>query len=57
MDTVSQYRDIVERVLDAYTRIPYSHGDLRCEAISTGNATAMPSSPSAGTTTNACITR
>ncbi|MCI0378313.1 MAG: XisI protein [Gemmataceae bacterium] len=27
------YADILERVLDAYTRIPYAHGDLTCEAI------------------------
>ena len=33
MDPVNSYRDIVERVLDAYTKIPYAHGDVRCEAI------------------------
>jgi hypothetical protein len=33
MDTVNKYRDIVKRVLEAYTKIPYSHGTLECEAI------------------------
>jgi hypothetical protein len=27
------YADIVKRVLDAFTRIPYAHGELTCEAI------------------------
>jgi XisH protein/XisI protein len=30
---VNSYADIVERVLDSYTRIPYAHGDLICETI------------------------
>ncbi len=25
--------EIIEKVLDPYTRIPYAHGDLTCEAI------------------------
>ncbi len=33
MDTVSEYRDIIEQVLDPYTKIPYAHGDLQCVAI------------------------
>ena len=33
MATVTAYADIVEQVLDSYTRIPYAHGDLTCEAI------------------------
>jgi hypothetical protein len=33
MDTVNRYREVVERVLNEYTRIRYSHGDLQCEAI------------------------
>ena len=33
MDSLSTYRQAVERVLTSYTRIPYAHGDLRCEAI------------------------
>ena len=33
MDSLSNYRLILERVLTAYTRIPYAHGDLRCEAL------------------------
>jgi hypothetical protein len=27
------YADIVEKVLDPHTKIPYSHGDLSCEAV------------------------
>jgi hypothetical protein len=33
MDTLSKYREIVERVLEPYTKIPYSRGTLQCEAI------------------------
>jgi len=33
MDTLNTYSDIVEQVLGVYTTIPYSHGDLTCEAI------------------------
>jgi len=33
MDTVTKYREIVEQVLDPYTKIKYGHGDLKCEAI------------------------
>jgi hypothetical protein len=33
MDTLNTYGDVVERVLTGYTTIPYSHGDLTCEAV------------------------
>ena len=33
MDSLSNYRKAIERVLTVYTSIPYAHGDLRCEAI------------------------
>ncbi|HUY37118.1 MAG TPA: XisI protein [Pirellulales bacterium] len=33
MEPVIAYRQAVERVLSAYTNIPYAHGELRCEAI------------------------
>ena len=33
MDTVNSHRLAVERVLLAYTEIPYAHGELRCEAL------------------------
>jgi hypothetical protein len=33
MDPLTTYRQVVERVLAAYTKIPYAHGDLRCEAL------------------------
>jgi hypothetical protein len=33
MDPLSSYRQAVESVLTVYTRIPYAHGDLRCEAL------------------------
>ena len=34
MAAVTDYAEIVETVLDAYTKIPYAHGELTCEAIS-----------------------
>ena len=33
MAAVAASADIVEQVLDVYTKIPYAHGDLTCEAI------------------------
>lgn len=33
MDSLNAYRDIVEAVLDSYTKIPYAHGDVKCEAV------------------------
>src|SRR5271155_775457 len=33
MDSLTAYREAIERVLAVYTKIPYSHGDLRCEAL------------------------
>jgi hypothetical protein len=33
MAALNAYADIVEKVLDVYTKIPYAHGDLTCEAI------------------------
>ena len=33
MDPLSAYRLAVERVLTVYTKLPYAHGDLRCEAL------------------------
>lgn len=33
MDKLNTYRDIIERVLEPYTKIRYAHGDLQCEAI------------------------
>jgi hypothetical protein len=33
MAVVTAYVDIVEKVLGAYTKIPYAHGELSCEAI------------------------
>jgi hypothetical protein len=33
MAAVTAYPDVVETVLDAYTKIPYAHGELICEAI------------------------
>jgi len=33
MAAVTPYADIVERVLDTYTSVPYAHGDLTCEAV------------------------
>lgn len=33
MDPLSMVRQAVESVLNVYTRIPYAHGELRCEAL------------------------
>lgn len=33
MDTLNKYREIVERVLDSYAKIPHAHADIKCEAI------------------------
>jgi hypothetical protein len=33
MDPLSTYRQIVERLLTVYTKIPYAQGGLRCEAL------------------------
>jgi hypothetical protein len=33
MDTIERYREIIESILLVYTKIPYSHGDFRSEAI------------------------
>ena len=33
MASLSAYREAIERVLTVYTKIPYAHGDLRCEAL------------------------
>jgi hypothetical protein len=33
MDLLSSYRQAVERVLTAYSMIPYTHGRLHCEAL------------------------
>jgi len=33
MATMNAYADIIEKVLDVYTKMPYAHGELTCEAI------------------------
>jgi hypothetical protein len=33
MDTVAHYRQILQEILLERTRIPYSHGDIQCEAV------------------------
>ena len=33
MDPLTAYREAVERTLTVYTKIPYAHGELRCEAL------------------------
>ena len=32
MEHLTKYRQAIEDVLTVYTKIPYAHGDLRCEA-------------------------
>jgi len=33
MDTLTQYRAIIQQELKEYTEIPYAHGDLKCRLI------------------------
>ena len=33
MAAVNTYPDIVEQILEAYTKVPYAHGNMTCEAI------------------------
>jgi hypothetical protein len=33
MAAVNPFADVVEHILDAYTKIPYAHGQMTCEAI------------------------
>lgn len=33
METLERYRDIIENILDEYTRIPYAYGDIHTEAV------------------------
>jgi hypothetical protein len=33
MDSLKAYRQAVEYVLTVYTKIPYAHGELRCEVL------------------------
>jgi XisI protein len=38
MEKLIQYTQIIKSVLDPYTQIPYSHGDLICKPIYDDNA-------------------
>jgi XisI protein len=38
MKKLDHYRQIIKSVLEPYTQIPYSHGDLICKAIFDDNA-------------------
>jgi hypothetical protein len=33
MDTIETYRQIIERILTEYARIPYAYGDIKTQAI------------------------
>jgi hypothetical protein len=33
MDTIDNYRQIIQKVLTEYTKLPYAYGDLQCKAI------------------------
>jgi hypothetical protein len=33
MDTLANFRTTIKIVLEPYTKIPYSHGDLICKAV------------------------
>jgi hypothetical protein len=33
MDSLNNYRDLIERILSEYTRIPYAYGDIQTEAV------------------------
>jgi XisI protein len=38
METLNHYRQVIKSVLEPYTQIPYSQGDLICKAIFDDNA-------------------
>jgi hypothetical protein len=38
MDSVEQYRELVQGVLTEYARIPYAYGEIRCETVFDGAA-------------------
>ena len=33
MDTITHYRDIIQHILLAYTKIPYARGDIQCKPV------------------------
>jgi hypothetical protein len=33
MDRLDSYRRIIKDVLTPYTKIPYSHGDIKCKTV------------------------
>ena len=33
MDTIEKYRQLIERILTEYARIPYAYGDIRTETV------------------------
>jgi XisI protein len=33
MDSVERYRGLIESILTEYARIPYAHGEIRCETV------------------------
>jgi hypothetical protein len=57
MDSVSTHRLAIERVLTEYTKIPYAHGELRCEAIFDREHDRYALVPSAGMPASAYILR
>jgi hypothetical protein len=33
MDSLEQYRQLVQNILTEYARIPYAYGEIRCETV------------------------
>ncbi len=33
MDTLTNYRDLCERILTEYTRVPYAYGDIEIQTV------------------------
>jgi hypothetical protein len=33
MDTAAHYRELIQKILSDYARIPYAHGDIRQETV------------------------
>ena len=33
MDSITEWRNAIERILSEYTTIPYAHGEIECEAV------------------------
>jgi hypothetical protein len=42
MDRADEYRDIIERILEAHPRIPFGHGQIESKFIRTYASVTLP---------------